>query len=286
MKNVLLKIREVQNSLSTAEKYIAEYILSNTDEAKDLTIRELAEVTFTSPSSIIRFCRSLGFKGFKDFRQAFLIELSTMNQDSFGTSLTIDKEDSLKTISSKVTYTNIKSLEETLLLLDSNVLEEIVELLLSSKKILLFGIGSSQIVAQDFSLKMLRLSKDCYLNMDVHSQLLLAENSTSEDVAIIYSYSGETKEMLDYLDACLNNNTPVIAITRYSQSKLSKKSTYQLYTSASEPLFRYGAMSSRLSQLTINDILYSGMITKNYNKLMEQLIASHINKWNKIMEKR
>lgn len=278
MKNVLLKIREVQNSLSTAEKYIAEYILSNTDEAKDLTIRELAEVTFTSPSSIIRFCRSLGFKGFKDFRQAFLIELSTMNQDSFGTSLTIDKEDSLKTISSKVTYTNIKSLEETLLLLDSNVLEEIVELLLSSKKILLFGIGSSQIVAQDFSLKMLRLSKDCYLNMDVHSQLLLAENSTSEDVAIIYSYSGETKEMLDYLDACLNNNTPVIAITRYSQSKLSKKSTYQLYTSASEPLFRYGAMSSRLSQLTINDILYSGMITKNYNKLMEQLIASHINK--------
>lgn len=278
MKNVLLKIREVQNSLSTAEKYIAEYILSNTDEAKDLTIRELAEVTFTSPSSIIRFCRSLGFKGFKDFRQAFLIELSTMNQDSFGTSLTIDKEDSLKTISSKVTYTNIKSLEETLLLLDSNVLEEIVELLLSSKKILLFGIGSSQIVAQDFSLKMLRLSKDCYLNMDVHSQLLLAENSTSEDVAIIYSYSGETKEILDYLDACLNNNTPVIAITRYSQSKLSKKSTYQLYTSASEPLFRYGAMSSRLSQLTINDILYSGMITKNYNKLMEQLIASHINK--------
>lgn len=278
MKNVLLKIREVQNSLSTAEKYIAEYILSNTDEAKDLTIRELAEVTFTSPSSIIRFCRSLGFKGFKDFRQAFLIELSTMNQDSFGTSLTIDKEDSLKTISSKVTYTNIKSLEETLLLLDSNVLEEIVELLLSSKKLLLFGIGSSQIVAQDFSLKMLRLSKDCYLNMDVHSQLLLAENSTSEDVAIIYSYSGETKEMLDYLDACLNNNTPVIAITRYSQSKLSKKSTYQLYTSASEPLFRYGAMSSRLSQLTINDILYSGMITKNYNKLMEQLIASHINK--------
>ena len=278
MKNVLLKIREVQNSLSTAEKYIAEYILSNTDEAKDLTIRELEEVTFTSPSSIIRFCRSLGFKGFKDFRQAFLIELSTMNQDSFGTSLTIDKEDSLKTISSKVTYTNIKSLEETLLLLDSNVLEEIVELLLSSKKILLFGIGSSQIVAQDFSLKMLRLSKDCYLNMDVHSQLLLAENSTSEDVAIIYSYSGETKEMLDYLDACLNNNTPVIAITRYSQSKLSKKSTYQLYTSASEPLFRYGAMSSRLSQLTINDILYSGMITKNYNKLMEQLIASHINK--------
>ena len=278
MKNVLLKIREVQNSLSTAEKYIAEYILSNTDEAKDLTIRELAEVTFTSPSSIIRFCRSLGFKGFKDFRQAFLIELSTMNQDSFGTSLTIDKEDSLKTISSKVTYTNIKSLEETLLLLDSNVLDQIVELLLSSKKILLFGIGSSQIVAQDFSLKMLRLSKDCYLNMDVHSQLLLAENSTSEDVAIIYSYSGETKEMLDYLDACLNNNTPVIAITRYSQSKLSKKSTYQLYTSASEPLFRYGAMSSRLSQLTINDILYSGMITKNYNKLMEQLIASHINK--------
>lgn len=278
MKNVLLKIREVKNSLSTTEKYIAEYILSNTDEAKDLTIRELAEATFTSPSSIIRFCRSLEFKGFKDFRQALLIELSTMNQESYDSNLTLEKEDSLKTISDKVTYTNIKSLEETHLLLDTEILDEIIDLLLSSKRILLFGIGSSQIVAQDFLLKMLRLNKDCNLNMDVHSQLLLAENSTNEDVAIIYSYSGETKEILDYLDACLKNGTSVVAVTRYSQSKLSKKATYQLYTSASEPVFRYGAMSSRLSQLNINDILYSGMISKNYNKFMEQLIASHINK--------
>lgn len=278
MKNILLKIREVQNSLSTAEKYIAEYILSNTDEVKDLSIRELAEATFTSPSSVIRFCRSLNFKGFKDFKQALLIELSTMNHDSFGTNLTIDKDDSLKTVSSKVTHTNIKSLEETLMLLDTSVLSEIVSLLLSSKRILLFGIGSSQIVAQDFLLKMLRLNKNCNLNMDVHSQLLLSENSSPKDVAIIYSYSGETREILEYLDALLDNGTPVIAITRYSQSKLSKKSTFQLYTSASEPLFRYGAMSSRLSQLTINDILYSGMISKNYNKFMEQLIVSHINK--------
>ena len=278
MRSVLLRLREVQDSLSTTEKYIAEYIRSNAQESTNLTVRELANKTFTSPSSIVRLCRSVGFNGYKEFKKALIIELASINQETQNKNLKVNKEDSMSNIIDKVTYQNIKSLEDTLHLLDDEVVEKVVDLLLNSQRILLFGIGSSQFVARDFYLKLLRLNKNSIVNEDVHSQLLQAKNSSPKDVAIMYSYSGETGEVLEYLECCIKNQTPVIAVTRYSQSDLSKKATYCLYTSASEPLFRNGAMSSRLSQLNINDILYSGMINKEHDKSMKQLTITHIKK--------
>lgn len=278
MRSVLLRLREVHDSLSTTEKYIAAYILSNAQESTNLTVREIANKTFTSPSSIVRLCRSVGFNGYKEFKKALIIELASINQETKHKNLEIIKEDSMSNIIHKVTYQNIKSLEDTLRLLDDEVVEKVVDLLLNSERILLFGIGSSQFVARDFYLKLLRLNKNVIVNEDVHSQLLQAKNSSPKDVAIIYSYSGKTGEVLEYLDYCIKNKTPVVAVTRYSQSNLSKKANYSLYTSVSEPLFRNGAMSSRLSQLNINDILYSSMINKEYDKSMKQLTITHIKK--------
>lgn len=278
MRSVLLRLREVQDSLSTTESYIAEYIRSNAHESINLTVREMADKTFTSPSSVVRLCRTVGFSGYKEFKQALLIELASINQETQNKNLKVEKEDTISTIIDKVTYQNIKSLEETLLLLDNSIVEKSIDLILNSKRILLFGIGSSQFVARDFYLKLLRLNKNSIINEDVHSQLLQAKNSAADDVAIMYSYSGETKEVLEYLEYCQKNKTPVIAITRYSQSNLSLNATYRLYTSASEPLFRNGAMSSRLSQLNINDILYTGMINKEYDRSMNLLTITHIKK--------
>lgn len=278
MKNVLLKLREVHDSLSTAEQSIAVYIRNNAHECAKLTIREMAEKTFTSSSSIVRLCRFIGFSGYKDFKHALIVELASINHETENKNLKVNQQDTISSIIDKVTYQNIKSLEETLYLLDSEVMEKCIDLLLSSQRILLFGIGSSQFVARDFYLKLLRLDRASIINEDVHSQLLQAKNSSSRDVAVIYSYSGETREVLEYLEYCIKNQTPVIAITRYSQSALSKKATYCLYTSASEPLFRNGAMSSRLSQLNINDILYSGIINKTYDESIKQLILTHIKK--------
>ena len=56
MQNVLLRLREVQPSLSSTERQIAQFILDNPDETTTLTIRELARRSFSSPSSVVRIC--------------------------------------------------------------------------------------------------------------------------------------------------------------------------------------------------------------------------------------
>ena len=69
MKNALLKVREYKEIMTPTEKEIADYILDNASLICNLTIREFAENTYSSPSSIVRFCKKLGFEGFNDFQK-------------------------------------------------------------------------------------------------------------------------------------------------------------------------------------------------------------------------
>jgi len=196
MQNVLLRLREVQPSLSSTERQIAQFILENPDETTTLTIRDLARRSFSSPSSVVRICRVIGFQGYKELRHALTLELATLGENGSHREKDITPQDSLQEIVDKVTHKNIQSLLDTQRLLLLDELEQCVELIANARTVLLFGIGSSLCVAKDTYLKFLRLDKPCVVNEDSHSQLLQARNATAQDVGIVFSYSGQTMEMI------------------------------------------------------------------------------------------
>ena len=173
MQNVLLRLREVQPSLSSTERQIAQFILENPDETTTLTIRDLARRSFSSPSSVVRICR---------------------------------------------------------------------------------------------------------VNEDSHSQLLQARNATAQDVGIVFSYSGQTMEMIQCIKEMKAGGAPVIAVTRYYPSEVAQLADHVLYVAANESLFRNGAMSSRLSQLNVVDILYTAYASRNHEDTMRRLTKTHIYK--------
>ena len=174
MQNVLLRLREVQPSLSSTERQIAQFILENPDETTTLTIRDLARRSFSSPSSVVRICRVIGFQGYKELRHALTLELATLGENGSHREKDITPQDSLQEIVDKVTHKNIQSLLDTQRLLLLDELEQCVELIANARTVLLFGIGSSLCVAKDTYLKFLRLDKPCVVNEDSHSQLLQA----------------------------------------------------------------------------------------------------------------
>lgn len=77
---------------------------------------------------------------------------------------------------------------------------------------------------------------------------------------------------------CVKNGTPIIAITRCVASPVAELADYKLYTTANESTFRSGAMSSRISQLNIIDILYTAFANREYEYCLEQLSKTHIRK--------
>lgn len=276
MQNVLLRLREVHASLSSTEQQIAGFILDNPEATADLTVRELADRTFSSPSSVLRVCRAVGFLGYKDMRHALIQELAALGDRGSHPEEEVAPEDSVQDIINKVTHKNVQSLLDTQRLLDPEVVEDCVRLLSGARMIMLFGIGASLLAAKDAYLKFLRLDKPCVVNEDWHSQLLQAVNSTPQDVGIVFSYSGQTVEMIQCMKAMKENGTPVIAITRYYPSAVAKMADYALYIAANESLFRNGAMSSRLSQMNVTDVLYTLFAGKDREATMRRLTRTHI----------
>ena len=278
MSNALLRLREMSKSFSSTEREVAENILKDPSMVVDLSIHQLAKTTFSSASTIVRLCNHIGYSGYKEFRWAVTYELAQREQTRKIEQKEIARSDSLEEIIEKITYLNIISLEETSSLMDVNVLRKCVDMIKQAKVVYLFGMGASLVAAKDAYLKFLRLNKLCIINEDWHSQLLQARNSRPDDVAIVISYSGATVEAIECMKALKENKTPIIAITRFVQSPVSDLADQKLYTAANESVFRSGAMSSRLSQLNIIDILYTALANDSYEQTLEQLSRTHIHK--------
>lgn len=257
MKSALLRLRESQDAMSATERAVSDYVLSHQGEAVGLSIHQLAEKTFASPSTVIRMCQRVGFAGYKEFRQAVTCEVAVRRMSQGQKRGEITRSDSLDDIVDKVTYQNIMSLENTKNLVDTQVLRDCVELLGGARTVLLFGLGASLYAARDLNWKLLRLNKPCVTNDDWHTQLLQARNATEQDLAIVVSNSGESPEVIQCMNALRENRTPIVAITCRVSSPVTELADYHLYTTEDGSALQTGTMSARMSQLNIIDILFT-----------------------------
>lgn len=278
MNSALVRLRERSKTFSSTEREAANAILENPRLVVDLSVHELARHTFSSASTIVRMCAHTGYSGYKEFRKAVTYELAMKEQTRRTEQREIRPADSIETIIDSVTEQNIRSLEETRELLDVQEIKKCVELLKRARVIYLFGMGASLCAAKDAYLKFLRLNRLCVINEDWHSQLLQARNATREDLALVFSYSGATVEIIECMKALKENGTAIIAITRCVQSPVSEMADEKLYTAANESLFRSGAMSSRISQLNVVDILYTALANESYEQSLNQLSKTYIRK--------
>ena len=270
MKSALLRLRESRDSMSATERAVSDYLLTHQGEAMELSIHQLAEKTFASPSTIIRMCQRIGYAGYKEFRQAVTCEMAVRRMSQGRGRREITQSDSLDDIVDKVTYKNIMSLQDTKDLIDMDVLRACVELLGGARTVLLFGLGASLCAMRDLNLKLLRLNKPCVFNNDWNTQLLQARNATNRDLAIVVSYSGDGAEVVQCMNALRENHTPIVAITRREPSPVNELADYRLYTTDDGTAVQTGTMSARMAQLNLVDILFTAYANSQCGRCLDQ----------------
>ena len=262
MKSVLIRAKQYKSAASGAEQGALNYILDHPEEIPQLNIKQLSEASYSSASTIVRLCHKLGFEGYRDLQKSILYEMAVRDQGG-PRDLNLDGSSRLSDVIERVTYRNIASLEDSVKIVDEGDIEKAVDYICAADSVLLFGLGASLLVAQDAYLKFLRIDKPCSCCEDIHSQYIIAKNAKPTDVAIVISYSGCTQEIIQCAEYLKAQGTPIIAITRFESSPLSQMATCCLYVVGTEPLYRYGAMSSRISQLNMIDILYTACVNRN-----------------------
>lgn len=263
----ILKIREIYEELTPAEKKLANYVLENGDQVVSLAASDFAELCDTSPASVIRFVKKLGFEGLQDFKIdiAKSLALKLNGQENIYEAVTI--HDSTMDIVNKIARGNIKAIEDTVGVLDEESVSEAIKAIIEANHINIYGVGASGLVAQDLQYKLMRISKSVSMYMDSHTQLTSSIHMKKGDVAIGISHSGRTLEVYKALEKSKQRGAKTISITKYGSSPISEIADIKLYTASVEKHLRTGAIASRIAQLTVVDIIFIGVARNNYSDI-------------------
>lgn len=276
MTSIELRVQSIYDSLSNAEKKVADYFLRNMENVFNKPIAELAQEAGVSKVAWVRFCKDIGFDGLKDLKKALFAQTREKStEDDAGPFSDIRDVLNTKSLIECIKRNSILAIQDTAELLDPDALDRAATAIFNAQSVRIFGVGASGMVGQDLHSKLMRINKNSYFATDHHSQLTYAASTTDQDVAVLISMSGTTSEVLEILSLLKKERTPTIALTKYSKTPLAANADTVLYISAPEITMRSGAMSSRLAQLMVIDALFTAVAHMDYDAVSVSLEKSH-----------
>lgn len=266
------------NRLTRAEKKISDYIMENPEVVLYKSITDLAALIGVSDSSIFRFCKTVGYDGYQEFKVSFAkslsIENNTNDPDLMPEDTQLTGEDSVSTIARKMLQTNINALKQTVDVIDYNHLNEAVKLMFESQSIGFFGVGSSNLTAGEAKRKFSRIRKNLIHTDDLHDQIIEASIMDAGDMAIVFTYSGSTKDTLDIMRILKKRGVRIVLITRYPVSNATALADIVLICGSMAGQFNGDSLSSKITQLFVVDILYGAYYLKDYEAARENKTRS------------
>lgn len=269
--DIFVQIKLKYNTFTKSYKKLADFVSKDPDFFLNNSISEVAIACSVAEATISRFCRTLGYNGYHDFKMALVKALTKDENILNGSVASNDSDDSITNMSKEILTRNIEALNDTFMLLESDKIEEAVNLLKGANRIMFFGVGSSLTSALEGANKFMRICPNVQINIETHMQLVSAALISENDVAIIISYSGSTKEVVDMARKIKEKGAKIICITRYQKSPLTSYSDVVLLCSSNER-FVYGhSVSMEITQMFLLDILYTEFFHKTQNAARSNL---------------
>ncbi|MFC3883869.1 MurR/RpiR family transcriptional regulator [Bacillus songklensis] len=249
----LLNFIESSTDHTNSDIIIAEYILRNVHEIPNMSIYNVAEACHTSPATITRFCKrfeNISFKELKEYARTF-IEFNVSEvlfqqiEQNINDDLLHDYYEELQ-----------GSLAETSQLIHSKELLKVVRKIHVAKKISFFGVTFSHVIARNAQFKFMRLGKYSVAYSNHENQITEAESLTPSDTAIVISFSGETRFIVQLVKILKERGIPIIAITGDKQSFLAKNANDLILVSSRKLECYKSPIIEEISMLSVINSIY------------------------------
>ncbi|WP_109077082.1 MurR/RpiR family transcriptional regulator [Aggregatibacter kilianii] len=283
--NVLNTISALYQSLTKTEKKIADVISQSPEMVMQYSLSELASNLNVGEATFVRFCRTLGFKGFSDFKLEFSIELATARESRddtvLETEITAD-DDSLK-IAHKLQVAISRVMDETVNLLDFQQLEQAVKAIQKAKRVFLFGVGSSGVTAEDAKNKFMRIGVPVDATGNNHFMYMQAALLKPTDVAIGISHSGYSQETAHTLKIAKQNGATTVALTHSLRSPITEHADFVLVNGNKQGKLQGDSIGTKIAQLFVLDLIYALLVqaeqdaaTKTKQKTLNVILEQRI----------
>ena len=218
------------------------------------TLNSITNKLHVGEASIVRYFKKLGYSNFITFKMDIykaLQELSIKNGLPY-----IDN----------ITDNMIDVIQKTKASIDMKAVEKATDLILSSKQVIIAGMGTSHTTALDMFSKIIRTGVNANVVSDSHFGYMYTAVLNEESCAVIYSFSGETEEMIKFAMNCKEKNVKIIVISNYTNSTLYQLADVFLKTNGFENEISGGFFCSKISQMYVCDILVTSCALRDIEK--------------------
>ncbi|MBR1690518.1 MAG: MurR/RpiR family transcriptional regulator [Oscillibacter sp.] len=198
-------------------KKIADYVLTDSDQIQSMSVQRLASTLSVAESSIVRFCKLLGFSGFAEFKMKLAKYSAGFSSSVYESVYDLD---SAEQITRKIFALNCKTLQKAVELLDFTKVEDGARLIRQAEQIILCGIGMSASIAENFATHLMRIGMMADAVTDPELLLFVANLSCPGTLFIAVSKSGTQSSLVDAFRIARERGARTMCLTCYTGTPL------------------------------------------------------------------
>lgn len=275
-RHCLQRLRQNFPRLSVAQQRIAEYILQHPTQALNCSVHELAARCHTSPSTVVRLAKDIGFQGLKEMKLALAREIGTL-LPQFDASEQLHEQSHV----GDVLENTILGLRETAAGMDFAALDSAVEALKGARHVDVYGVGSSFLVGRDLVDKLKRLGIYASSFDNSYMQAISSAGLGTGDVAIAITYTGETRSVIENLAMAKDHGATTIALTNFRDATIVQVADIVIPTSVTHHLVPDGSLGGRIAQLFAVDLVFIKLFASDSERF-----RTAFHKYNQILLKK
>lgn len=264
------QIFSTYNSLYDAEKKVADYLISHSAEAIEMSVSELASHCEASQATIVRFCKKIGCTGFHQLKIKMAGEQRQQETKTVSNEINLDHmEQSIQNILSS----KVEEVQATFHNYNPEELKEIIDLILNANIIEFGAMGNTIPIALDGTYKFNQLGLHAVSSTIWETQEALARTLREGDVLFAISASGASRRLMNMVKIAKENKVKTIAITNQSKSPLAEECDYLILTATREHIFYDQVSFTRMAAMAVIDTLFLFLFSTKQDSF--QKIAVH-----------
>lgn len=260
-------IQSLYPTFSKVSKKIADYILADYNRILDISIHQMAHELNIAESSIVRFCKIIGYSGFSEAK-VMLAKYSTYLASSIFEDLS--ESDSAESITRSVFSHNIDTLQKAVDLLDFDRIDDAAGRIREAEKIIICGVGSSASIADNFAVHLMRIGMPAISITDSELLQIAAGFSGRGTLFIGISKTGGNMPIVNAFRIARERGAGTVCLTCYQQTPVEQYCDVCLiHYYPTEAL-----VSTRVVQNTLIDALIINATIHNQRQVVDALSAN------------
>lgn len=270
------RIQAALPEMSAAMAKIGALLLENPAAPLELSITELALRAGTSPATVTRFCRLIGYAGYPPLRVGAAADLGRSSAETWQSDIgrAFDPADSAVEVLNALVSSHTSALQTTAARLDHEAAEQAAAAIARSDHIDIYGIGGSAVLAAELQARLYRIGLNAHVWSEVHEGLTSAAIQAHGTVAIGISNTGRTGETLEMLSLARSAGALAVAITGNPDSPLASVADHHLTAFAADAYLQPDDLSAKHAQLLAIDLLYLLVAQQDFPRTTAKLAAS------------